>query len=85
VEETKQERERQKNKETNEESTRDRCSDGRKQQTFLWQKLRGIKVAVLEIVCRNMGLLLNLAAVIQNWGRLRNFKKSAEGVEQRGE
>jgi hypothetical protein len=47
-------------------------------------ELRGMKVAVLETVCGNLGLLLNLAAVIQNWGRLRNFKNpvSAEGVEQ---
>lgn len=51
---------------------------------LLVTELRGMKVAVLETVCGNLGLLLNLAAVIQNWGRLRNFKNpvSAEGVEQ---
>jgi hypothetical protein len=44
-------------------------------------------VAVLETVCGYLGLLLNLAAVIQNWDRLRNLKKpvSAEGVVQHGE
>ena len=59
-----------------------------------WRKKTADLVTVASLneggstwVCGYLGLLLNLAALIQHWDRLCNFMKpvSAEGVEQHGE